>query len=127
MSLLRRWLPVIVWAAVILSASNDSFSSGESERFLSRLLGGPIPYALNVAIRKLGHVVAYAILGLFAWRAEPRLKVAIAIALLVAVLDEGKQAMTMTRTGTVWDVVLDLFGAWLGVLAAKRVWKPASD
>ncbi|HYC62884.1 MAG TPA: VanZ family protein [Thermoanaerobaculia bacterium] len=127
MSLLRRWLPVVVWAAVILSASNDSFSSGESARILAELLGDPVPYALNVAIRKLGHVVAYGILGALAWRADRRVKVAFAIGLLIAALDEGKQAMTLRRTGTLWDVLLDLFGAWLGVIAAKRVGKPASD
>jgi len=118
---------VVVWAAVILSASNDSFSSGESARILAELLGDPVPYALNVAIRKLGHVVAYGILGALAWRADRRVKVAFAIGLLIAALDEGKQAMTLRRTGTLWDVLLDLFGAWLGVIAAKRVGKPASD
>ena len=118
---------MVIWAAVILSASNDSFSSTESARILARILGDPVPYALNVIIRKLGHVIAYGILGALAWRADRRMKVAFAIGLLIAALDEGKQAMTMTRTGTPWDVMLDLFGAWLGVLAAKRVWKPASD
>lgn len=122
MRLVRSWLPVVLWAALILSASNDSFSSAESQGWLSDLFG-PTSFELNVIIRKLGHVVVYAILGALAWRAERKLAIAIAVAALVAVTDEVKQSLTLYRTGSPWDVLLDLFGAWLGTLAAKRIWK----
>lgn len=79
-----------------------------------------MPYELHVAIRKLGHIVAYAILGALAWRADRRMTVAIAIALLVAVTDEWHQSMSASRTGTPWDVLLDVVGAWLGIVGAKK-------
>lgn len=123
MRLVKLWLPVILWAAIILSASSDSFSSTQSQGWLSRLLGREVPYELNIAFRKLGHILAYAILGALAWRANRRVTVAIAIALLVAMTDEWHQSLIASRTGTPWDVVLDGVGAWLGIIGATRVAK----
>lgn len=122
MRLVKLWLPVLVWAGVILSASDDSFSSGQSQGWLARLFGGEVPYGLNFTIRKLGHIVAYGILGALAWRANRRFTVAIAVTLIVAVTDEWRQSLTLTRTGTAWDVVLDVAGGWLGmVMTARRM------
>jgi VanZ family protein len=126
MRFVRTWLPVILWAVLIVSASTDSFSPSHSSTWLSWLLGEPVSHVLNVAFRKTGHVVAYAILGALAWRADRRIGVALSIALLVAVLDEARQATMIYRSGTPWDVLLDVFGGWLGVLAAKRIWKAAT-
>ena len=123
MRFVRTWLPVIVWSAVILSASTDSFSSGESRGWLASVVGSEMADALNIAIRKLGHVVAYAILGVLAWRADRRVIVAIAIALIVAITDETRQSMMRLRTGSPWDVMLDVTGAWLGIMLAKRMWR----
>jgi VanZ family protein len=120
MRFLKTWLPVIVWAAVILSASNDAFSSSHSQGWLATLLGRNVPHVVNVAVRKLGHLVAYGILGALAWRADRRVLVALGITLLVAATDEWQQSMTVSRTGTPWDVLLDLGGAWLGTLAMRR-------
>src|SRR5690349_8790493 len=120
MRLVKSWLPVIVWAALILSASNDTFSSDQSQGWLTKLLGHQVSYALNIAVRKAGHVVAYGILGALAYRADRRFAVAIAVALLVAATDEWKQSMTMSRTGTPWDVLLDCAGASIGALAARK-------
>jgi VanZ family protein len=120
MRLVKLWLPVIVWAAVILSASNDAFSSTHSQGWLATLLGRPIPHIVNVVARKLGHLVAYGILGALAWRADRRVLVALWITLLVAATDEWQQSMTATRTGSPWDVLLDLGGAWLGTLAMRK-------
>lgn len=118
--LVKLWLPVLVWAGVILWASDDSFSSGHSQGWLARLFGGEVPYGLNFTIRKLGHIVAYGILGALAWRADRRFTVAIAITLIVAVTDEWRQSLTLTRTGTAWDVVLDAAGGWLGMVMTSR-------
>lgn len=117
----KLWLPVIVWTVVILWASDDSFSSGQSRGWLARLFGGEVPYGLNFTIRKLGHIIAYGILGALAWRADRRFAVAIAVTLIVAVTDEWRQSLTLTRTGTVWDVVLDVAGSWLGMVSARKL------
>ena len=121
MRLVKLWLPVIVWAFVILWASDDNFSSGQSSGWLARLFGGEVPYGLNFTLRKLGHIVAYGILGALAWRADRRFAVGIAITLIVASTDEWRQSLTLTRSGTPWDVLLDVAGSWLGMMAAARL------
>ena len=120
MRFVKSWLPVIVWAAVILSASTDSFSSSHSYGWLAAILGPELAIALNITVRKLGHVIAYAILGILGWRVDRRMAVAIAVAVIVAVTDETRQSMTLTRTGSPWDVLLDVTSAWLGVMAIRR-------
>ena len=117
----RTWLPVIVWSVVILSASTDHFSSNESRGWLSSIIGPVLASALNIFLRKLGHVVGYGILGILARRADRRVLLAIGIALLVAIVDETRQSMTLTRTGSPWDVLLDGLSAWLGILVTTRM------
>jgi VanZ family protein len=111
MRFLKRWLPLILWAAMILSASNDRFSATNSRSFLERLLGRDVPDIVNIVIRKAAHVGVYGVLGALAWRADRRVAVALMISLGVALADEINQAMTVTRTGSVWDVILDMLGA----------------
>jgi VanZ family protein len=117
----RTWLPVIVWSVVILSASTDNFSSNESRGWLSSIIGPVLASALNIFFRKLGHVVGYGILGILARRADRRVFLAIGIALVVAITDEARQSMTLTRTGSPWDVLLDGLSAWLGILVMTRM------
>jgi VanZ family protein len=107
----KQWLPVILWAAVILIASDDSFSSDNSRDWLAILFGRHSSEALNYAVRKLAHVVEYAILGALALRAGRRATLAVAVAIAVALIDETRQSFTMARTGSVWDVLLDTAGA----------------
>ena len=121
MRFVRTWLPVIVWSAVILSASTDSFSSDESRGWLAPVLGSDLASALNIVFRKLGHVIGYAILGILARRADRRTVVAVGIAVLVAITDETRQSMTLLRTGSPWDVMLDGLSAWLGILVMTRL------
>ena len=121
MRFVRTWLPVIVWAAVILSASTDAFSSDESRGWLAPVLGTGLASALNIVFRKAGHVIGYAILGILTRRADRRLAVAIGIAVLVATADETRQSMTLLRTGSPWDVMLDGLSAWLGILVMTRM------
>jgi VanZ family protein len=121
MRLLKLWLPVVLWAAVILSAANDQFSAEHTQGWFERLFGRELPYAAHVAVRKMAHLLEYGILGALAWRADRRAFVAIAIAVLVAIADESIQASTVTRTGSPWDVALDGVGATLAVFAARRL------
>ena len=111
----KQWGPAIAWAAVILLASNDSFSSEHSRAWLRALFGDTALDVLNFAVRKLAHFVEYAILGALAWRADRRLLVALGFAMAVAVVDETQQAFTMFRTGSPFDVLLDCAGAATGL------------
>jgi VanZ family protein len=118
---LSSWLPVILWAALILSAANDQFSDEQTAGWLDRLFGSA-PRIVNVTVRKGGHVVAYAVLALLAWRARPRLVAAMLIVLAVAITDESMQAMTYTREGSPYDVLLDACGGLLALaLSRSRV------
>jgi VanZ family protein len=107
---LKLWLPVALWAGLILSSANDHFSAAESGGLL-RSLFGEVPYVLHVILRKLSHVVAYGVLGALVWRADRRWVVVLVVALVVASTDEWMQSRTVNRTGTPWDVLLDVLAA----------------
>lgn len=120
MRFLSRWLPVVLWAALILSAANDQFSEARTGGWLERIFGR-VPPEVNVIVRKGAHVGEYAILALLAWRATRTRALPLAICLAVAIADETLQAMTVTRTGSAVDVVWDMLGAVLAVSAAPAV------
>ena len=119
MRLLKQWLPAVLWAAVILLSANDDFSADNTGGWLSRLFG-EVPYVLHVAVRKLAHVVVYAILAALAWRADRRWVVVMTVCLLVASADEWLQSRAMNRTGTPWDVLLDVAAAALTLVVLRR-------
>lgn len=118
---LKSWLPVLIWAAIILSAANDTFSDDHTRHWLERVLHRDIPEVLNAAFRKGGHVVAYSILGLLAWRARRSIPIALGIAFLVASIDETMQSRTLTRGGSPFDVVLDTCAALLALTCVPAV------
>lgn len=120
MKLLKAWLPVILWAALILSAANDRFSDRQTGGWLERLFGR-IPPEVNVLVRKSAHVAEYAVLALLAWRARKTIATPLLISLAVACADETLQAMTVTRTGSAVDVVWDMTGAILAVVTAREL------
>lgn len=117
MRFLKLWLPVAVWAAIILLASNDSLSSASTSGWFHRTFGFSLGYWPHAIIRKSGHLFEYAVLALLAFRASRKLGIAVLVAFLVAVADETKQSlMTVTRTGSPWDVLLDTCGAFLATI-----------
>ena len=126
------WFWVVAWIAVVQTFSSDSFSATETSRFIGPLLRWLFPEAdadsvaaVHFAIRKASHFVEYAILALLALRAfctsfdRPLAWLAaasLALALGVAVVDEGRQAATEKRTGALSDVALDMSGAAMALL-----------
>jgi VanZ family protein len=70
------WLPVLIWMAVIFSASSDRMSFSHSSRIIAPILHWLFPkmsdhsvHAVVFAVRKAAHVTEYAILALLVWRA----------------------------------------------------------
>jgi VanZ family protein len=116
----KLWLPLILWAAIILSAANDEFSNDHTRSWLERIFGD-VPQIVNVVFRKSGHIVAYAILGLLAWRAQRTLRGALLIVLAVSIADETLQSTTLTREGSPYDVLLDTCGALLALTVVPAV------
>lgn len=111
MRFLRHWLPVIVWASVILTASGTSFSSGETIVLAQYFFGLSFSEMVNVLVRKAAHIAEYSVLTYLAWRAHRATAVPFVIALVVASTDEWLQSRTVGRSGTPWDVLLDVCAA----------------
>lgn len=116
-----RWLPALVWTAVILSASNDSFSSDNTAAWLHAIAGQELPETANSVVRKGGHVAAYSLLALLLWFADRRVLRPLIIALAVAVGDETKQSFTLLREGSPFDVLLDTSSAALALLLLEKI------
>lgn len=131
---MRCWLPVFLWTAVILAASSDLFSSRNTGSLLETLVVAIVGYKpesfplLHAAVRKLGHLCEYAILGGLAFRAArgdrggfaiPWAVTAVAIALVVAGIDEWHQTFVPSRTGSPADVALDAAGASLAQMIVR--------
>jgi VanZ family protein len=122
-----------VWIAIILAASTGLFSSSGTGGVIEGLFAlvgidlSPVVAAmLNFIARKSAHVIAYGTLGWLALRAMAGGRggwvwrwawMALAIAVVVASIDEFHQSTVPTRTGSVWDVVLDVAAATLVIAA----------
>jgi VanZ family protein len=109
-----RWLPVLLWAAVIFAFSSvPSLSSG---------LGG-----WDLFLRKCAHMTEYAILAVLVARAAGSYAWAFALAVAYACTDELHQVFVRGRHGSPVDVCIDAVGAvvGLGVLSKLRSWSTA--
>ena len=124
---LKAWIAAILWLIVICIESTPYLSAHETSRILYPLLHFlfGVSYASfepwHHLLRKTGHVVGYALLSFFLFRAwretlpspTPRqwaLKwsmMAVLGTLIVASLDEWHQTYLPSRTGRWQDVVLD--------------------
>ena len=88
--------------------------------FLSSLPASRLPYygAYDILIKKGGHALGYALLGLaYFYALPPRLStgykwmVALLMAILFALSDEFHQSFVEGRTSSLYDVVIDGIGA----------------
>jgi VanZ family protein len=135
-SLVRYWLPLLVWMSVIFSASSDRMSFEHSSRIIGPFVHWLFPHLSDQAIhacvmfaRKCAHLSEYAVLALLIWRAlrkppEPNASswrwpdagMALSLAALYAASDEIHQTFVPSRQGSVWDVLVDTAGAAFGLL-----------
>jgi VanZ family protein len=132
------WVAVAIWTAVIGTSSGAEFSESSTSRFVGPLLRWLLPdidqqtlEAAHFFVRKSAHAAEYGVLALLSSRAlrlslsvSPASIAGIALGLVLAVAcaDETRQAFTPPRTGSPWDVGLDLAGgaAALGLLEVIR-------
>jgi len=141
-SFLKYWLPVLIWLGLIFIGSSDLMSAEHTSRIIGPILRwfNPDVSAEAVArvqffIRKIAHVSEYAILAMLFWRALQRgrawrAKMSILfievsfICVAFAASDEFHQSFVPTRTASPIDVMIDIFGALIGlticVAVAKR-------
>ena len=105
----RRWAPVVAWAALIFAFSSiPSLSTG---------LGG-----WDYVLRKIAHATEFAILAALLVRALRSPGWAVVIAIGYAITDEIHQSFVPGRHGAPLDVAIDSVGVVVGALLASRRW-----
>ncbi len=139
----KYWLPVLIWMAVIFSASGDTKSFNRSSRIIGPLVKLIYPSISEenldrvvTLIRKCAHLTEYAILAALFWRAleKPAWRnpkpwnrnVAIAAVIFVALYaatDEFHQSLVPGRQGQFSDVVIDTIGGIGGMLLVWTIWR----
>jgi VanZ family protein len=108
---LNRWLPVVLWAALIFAFSSiPGLGTG---------LG-----TWDLVLRKLGHAIEFGVLGALLYRALRREPLAILLGSAYAVTDEIHQAFVSGRHGSPVDWLIDTLGVVAGVLVCAR-WRPS--
>jgi len=133
------WLPPLLWCAMVLLFSGDWGSSRHTLGLLRWLLSwipSLSPAQINMIhyyCRKSGHVLAYGILYFLWFRAfQGNLHYSVknaalwslGLSLLVALTDEGHQAMLGSRSGSLQDVGLDFSAALLAAWLTTIFWRP---
>jgi VanZ family protein len=133
----KYWLPVILWMAVIFSASTHLGSPDNTSYYFRPIMHFLFPHMaeekverIHYLVRKTAHFVEYAVLGILAWRAvrfdpafasfSPRrqCRFVLLFCMLYASSDEFHQSFVPTRQPAVPDVLLDTCGSGFGLLAA---------
>lgn len=129
----RAFSPAILWSTLIFLGSTDLLSTKNTAKLIQPELAASegIPCSLmHYAIRKLGHIVEFAILyflillgsNSIAKRHWPHWNSQVWCALLstfYAILDEWHQSFVPTRTGQLKDVLVDFTGVISGMLVIE--------
>ncbi len=131
-----RFLPPLLWSAVIAWFSRDAWGAGATAPLLEPWLRALLPWAapeqlaaLHWLVRKGGHVFEYGVLPLL-WRralGPPGWRAPLGLAVLTAALDEAHQAVTLTRGGSAADVLLDGAAAAAALAVAARGPRASAD
>ena len=134
-----RYAPLIVWTAVIFAASTDALSGANTSRIIRPFLLWLVPNIseakieiAHFVVRKAAHFTEYAIFALLAVRAFAtssrttlRRRYFIVAFLLIALFslsDEFHQSFVPTRTGSIYDSLIDMSGG-LTVLVIFALWQ----
>ncbi len=133
------WSPAVIWMGMIFLGSSDTASGEHVSSLLGPLLHwlfpGRLPEELGTLIfaaRKCAHATEYFVLALLVWLALRRFRgsqpqpwsrgqagLALLFCTLYAASDEFHQKFVPTRTASVWDVMIDVAGASLALLAVR--------
>ena len=121
------YAPLVLWAVLILILGSGAGSTAQTSRFIKPLIEFFFPDAapdtfllVHAFIRKTAHFVEYAILAALAarafsgfstgWPRRNSILSSAAVVVGVASLDEFNQSFLISRTGSGWDVLLDMAG-----------------
>lgn len=134
---ISRYLPLILWMAFISFASTGNFSAGNTSRIIGPLVLWLFPdtsaetlLVIHGITRKIAHFGEYALLGILAARAfrgSPRawlrqrwFLAALALIVVYALLDEYHQTFVPSRTGTIYDSLIDMTGGLTALIIVRR-------
>ena len=134
-----RYGPVVAWVAFILYASTGAMAASNTSRIIGPLVRWLFPdiseaslLVVHMTVRKCAHFTVYAALALLAARAflsstkdflfRRWMMSAFILVACVALADEFNQSFYDSRTGTIWDSLLDCAGG-ATALAALSIWR----
>jgi VanZ family protein len=127
------YAPLFLWTLVVLGFSTGQASMGETSLIIRPILTFLFPSASDYTIdlyhgyiRKCAHFTEYAILAFFAFRAfiaasthilrRYRFIAPVIFVAVIASIDEFHQSFVPSRTGSEWDVLLDISGGFFMVV-----------
>jgi len=114
---LNAWLPVILWMVVIFLFSAQAYSGAVTEQYFGDY---------NIPVRKLAHVMEFAVLCALTKRAcllsgdawhRPSSIIAFVVTVLYAASDEWHQSFVPGRSSKPDDVLVDSVGAIFALIA----------
>ena len=134
---LTYYLPLLIWLGFIFFASSGQFSANNTSRIVGPLVlwlfPNTSPETLGVIhgiTRKLAHFTEYALLAFLAARAfrtsanaflrNNWFMVSFALVAVYALLDEYHQSFVPSRTASVVDSLIDMFGGLTMLLFLRR-------
>jgi VanZ family protein len=135
----RRYLPIVIWLAVIYFASTSFFTPERTSGIIDPILRTIFPGLdsssidlLHILVRKLAHTVEFAILAIIVavvvigsshpWLRRWWFAVSLLSVVLVAISDEFHQSFVPRRTASIRDVLIDT-GGGLIALGLVAVWR----
>jgi VanZ family protein len=128
-----RYAPLIMWMALISFASSHEFSAANTSRIVRPLLLWLFPNIseeniglAHFLVRKAAHIAEYAILGWLAARVfttssreflrQRWFLFSLMLVAAHALLDEYHQSFVPSRTGSLYDSIIDIAGGLLGLI-----------
>ncbi len=135
----RRYAPVVIWMSVIFIASTGNMSASKTSRIVRPLLVWFFPDITDeglmfghFVVRKGAHFAEYGVLALLTARAflasthdalrRHAYAASFGLVAVYALLDEFHQSFVSTRTGTIYDSLIDMAGG-ASALLALAVWR----
>jgi VanZ family protein len=132
---LWRYVPLVLWIAFIFFASGDNLSASETSRIVRPLLLWLFPditearlLQAHFLVRKAAHLTEYALLALLAARAflsssqemlrRRWMMTSLGLVVSCALLDEYHQSFLATRTGSIYDSLIDTTGGTIALAFA---------
>lgn len=137
------YAPLFLWIGVIFLFSSRQGAMSKTSLFVRPLLLFLFPDAPEETliiyhgyVRKFAHFAEYFVLAFFAFRAfsssaneflrKYRFQISLSLVFSIAALDEFHQSFLVSRTGSVWDVLLDTAGG-LTALSIIYFWNRRNE